>query len=54
MILSVQIKNAWLIGQPRATSLLYNSKDAPSFFFGCWNTGTNPDLAVTSADLDSL
>ena len=32
MILPVQMENAWLTGQPRATSLLYNPKDAPSFF----------------------
>ena len=28
-------------------ALLYN-KDAASFYSGCWNTGTNPDLAFTS------
>ena len=27
--------------------LLHNPKDAPSFFSGRWNTGTNPDLAHT-------
>ena len=32
--------------------LLYNSKDDPSFFFGCWNTGINPDLVFASEDLN--
>ena len=29
-------------------ALLYNAKDAASFYSSCWNTGTNPDLAFTS------
>ena len=29
-------------------ALLYNAKNAASFYSGCWNTGTNPDLAFTS------
>ena len=29
--------------------LLHNPKEAPSFFSGRWNTGINPDLALTSA-----
>ena len=29
-------------------SLLYNVKDAASFYSGRWNTGTNPDLAFAS------
>ena len=29
-------------------ALLYNAKDADSFYSGRWNTGTNPDLAFTS------
>ena len=29
-------------------ALLYNVKDAVSFYFGRWNTGTNPDLAFAS------
>ena len=29
-------------------TLLYNAKDAASFYSGCWNTGTNPDLAFAS------
>ena len=29
-------------------ALLYNVKDAASFYSGCWNTGTNPDLAFAS------
>ena len=28
--------------------LLYNPKDAASFYFGLWNTVTNPDLAFAS------
>ena len=27
-------------------ALLYNAKDAASFYSGRWNTGTNPDLAL--------
>ena len=34
-------------------ALLYNAKDAASFYFICWNTGTNPDLAFTSVDPNS-
>ena len=26
-------------------ALLFNAKDAARFYSGCWNTGTNPDLA---------
>ena len=29
-------------------ALLYNAKDAASFYSDCWNTGTNPDLAFAS------
>ena len=29
-------------------ALLHNPKDAPRFFSGRWNTGTNPDLAFAS------
>ena len=29
-------------------ALLYNAKDAASFYSGHWNTGTNPDLAFAS------
>ena len=35
-------------------SLLYNSKDAPSFFSGGWNTGTNPNLVLESDDLNKF
>ena len=38
----------------RNLSLLYNPKDAPSFFSGRWNNGTNPDLAFVSEDLNSF
>ena len=34
-------------------ALLYNAKDAPSFYSGRWNTGTNPDLAFASVGLNS-
>ena len=34
-------------------ALLYNQKDSASFHSGRWNSGTNPDLAFASADLDS-
>ena len=34
-------------------ALLYNAKDAASFYFGCWNTGTNPDLAFASVGPNS-
>ena len=30
-------------------AFLYNAKDSASFYSGRWNTGTNPDLAFTSA-----
>ena len=29
-------------------ALLYNAKDAASFYFSRWNTGTNPDLVFAS------
>ena len=34
-------------------ALLYNAKDAASFYSGRWNTGTNPDLAFASVGLNS-
>ena len=34
-------------------ALLYNAKDAASFYSGRWNTGTNPDLAFASVDPNS-
>ena len=33
--------------------LLHNPKDAPSFFSGRWNTGTNPDLVFASTGHNS-
>ena len=33
--------------------LLYNAKDAVSFYYGCWNTGTNSDLAFASVGPNS-
>ena len=33
--------------------LLHNRKVVPSFFFGRWNSGTNPDLAFASASHNS-
>ena len=34
-------------------ALLYNAKDAASFYSGRWNTGTNPDLAFASTGPNS-
>ena len=34
-------------------ALLYNAKDASSFYSGRWNTGTNPDLAFASVGPNS-
>ena len=34
-------------------ALLYNAKDAASFYSGRWNTGTNPDLAFASVGSNS-
>ena len=34
-------------------ALLYNAKDAANFYFGLWNTGTNPDLAFASVGPNS-
>ena len=34
-------------------ALLYNAKDAASFYSGHWNTGTNPDLAFASVGPNS-
>ena len=33
-------------------ALLHDPKDEPSFHSGCWNTGTNPDLAFTTVGPD--
>ena len=29
-------------------ALIYNAKNAASFYSGSWNTGTNPDLAFVN------
>ena len=34
-------------------ALLYNQKNSASFHSGCWDVGTNSDLAFASADLGS-
>ena len=34
-------------------ALLFNAKDAASFYSGRWNTGTNPDLAFASVGPNS-
>ena len=49
------MENAWLTGQPREIfpSCRYNSEDTSSFFSGCWNTGTDLELALASEDLNS-
>ena len=49
IIISPQTETAWLTGSHQWLVLLHNPKDAPSFFSGHWNTGTNPDLAFASA-----
>ena len=36
------------MGKYNCLALLYNAKDAASFYSGRWNTGTNPDLAFAS------
>ena len=40
----------WLAGWAsiNCLALLYNAKDAASFYSGRWNTGTNPDLPFAS------
>ena len=43
-IITVRTVSAWLAGKV-LIALLYNAKDAASFYSGRWNTGTNPDLA---------
>ena len=46
--------SAWLAGQVLIVFvLLYNAKDAASFYSGRWNTGTNPDLAFASVGPNS-
>ena len=40
-------------GSIHSLALQYNTKDAARFYSGCWNTGTNPDLAFSSADSNS-
>ena len=34
-------------------ALIYNAKDAASFYSSPWNTGTNPDLAFASVGPNS-
>ena len=45
-MITVWTVSAWLAGQ--VLPLLYNAKDAASFYSCLWNTGTNPDLAFAS------
>ena len=47
--------NAWLAGWASINylALLYNAKDAASFYSGRWNTGTNPDIAFASVGPNS-
>ena len=54
LVTPTQMENAWLIGQGNLSfhCLLYNPKDAPSFFSGCWKTGTNPNLAFVNENLN--
>ena len=37
----------------KSLALLYNPKDSVSFHFGRWNSGTNPDLVLASADSEN-
>ena len=52
---TVRTVSAWLAGQVLIVSicLLYNAKNAASFYSGRWNTGTNPDLAFASVGPNS-
>ena len=45
----------WLAGWASINyfALLYNAKDAASFYSGLWNTGTNPDLVFASVGPNS-
>ena len=45
-MITVRKVSAWLAGQ--VLIVLYNSKDAASFYSARWNTGTNLDLAFAS------
>ena len=47
-MITVRKVGAWLTGQLLIVLLLYNAKDTASFYSGCWNTGTNPNLAFAS------
>ena len=51
---TVRKMNAWLAeASINCLALLYNAKDAASFYSGRWNTGTNPDLAFASVGPNS-
>ena len=52
---TVRTVSAWLAGWAsiNCLALLYNAKDAASFYSGRWNTGTNPDLAFASVGPNS-
>ena len=51
MFVLVQMENAWLTGQPRATSPFHTILRMP---LGRWNTGAYSDLAFASAGFGSL
>ena len=55
MMTTVRTVIEWLAGWASINflALLYNVKDATSFYSGRWNTGTSPDLAFASVDLNS-
>ena len=54
MTTTVWTMSAWLARQVfNCLALLYNAKDAASFYSGHWNTVTNPDLAFTSVGPNS-
>ena len=51
---TVRKMSAWLTeASINCLALLYNAKDAASFYFGRWNTGTNQDLAFASVGPNS-
>ena len=51
---TVRTVSVWLTGASiNCLALLYNAKDAASFYSGRWNNGTNPDLAFASASPNS-
>ena len=49
MMITAQTVSVWLAGQALNTfALLYNAKDAISFYSNCWNTGSNSHLTFAN------